>query len=95
MPGDQPFDLPPGPLSGLTVVECSTWAFGPLCGVMLGDLGADVIKVENPHQPDAARTLLMVASADMEMPDGKSALFDIVNRNKRSIAIDIKSDRGH
>jgi len=35
---------------------------------MLGDLGADVIKVENPNQPDAARTLLVVASADMEMP---------------------------
>jgi crotonobetainyl-CoA:carnitine CoA-transferase CaiB-like acyl-CoA transferase len=94
MPDDLPADTVLGPLTGLTVVECSTWAFGPLCGVMLGDLGADVIKVENPNQPDAARTLLMVASADMEMPDGRSALFDIVNRNKRSVAIDLKSDRG-
>ena len=82
------------PLTGLKVVECSTWAFGPLCGVMLGDLGADVVKVENPNQPDAARTLLVIAGADMEMPDGKSALFDIVNRNKRSVAIDLKTDRG-
>ena len=90
----EPHDVPPGPLTGLTVVECSTWAFGPLCGVMLGDLGADVIKVENPNQPDAGRTLLVVASADMEMPDGRSALFDIVNRNKRSVAIDLKSDGG-
>ncbi len=83
-----------GPLTGLKVVECSTWAFGPLAGVMLGDLGADVVKVENPTNPDAARTLMIVAGADMEMPDGKSALFDIVNRNKRSVAIDLKSERG-
>ena len=94
MPDDQSPAPPLGPLSGLKVVECSTWAFGPLCGVMLGDLGADVIKVENPNQPDAARTLMMVASADMEMPDGRSALFDIVNRNKRAVAIDLKTDRG-
>ena len=83
-----------GPLSGLKVVECSTWAFGPLCGAMLGDLGADVVKIENPRRPDAARSLLMVASTDMTMPDGTSALFDIVNRNKRSLAIDLKAPRG-
>ena len=88
-------DPAPGPLSGLKVVECTTWAFGPLCGAMLGDLGADVVKIENPRQPDAARSLLLVASTDMTMPDGTSALFDILNRNKRSLAIDLKSAGGY
>ena len=83
-----------GPLTGMKVVECTTWAFGPLAGVMLGDLGAQVIKVENPQVPDAARGLTIVAGADVEMPDGTSALFDIMNRNKRSIALDVKSERG-
>ena len=87
-------DPSPGPLSGLTVVECTTWAFGPLCGAMLGDLGADVVKVENPGRPDACRSLLQVASTDMAMPDGTSALFDIINRNKRSLALDLKSASG-
>ncbi len=83
-----------GPLTGMKVVECSTWAFGPLAGVMLGDLGAEVIKVENPDLPDAARSLMIVAGADVEMPDGESALFDIMNRNKRSIALQLKSEQG-
>ena len=42
---------PQGPLAGIKVVECTNWAFGPLAGAMLGDLGADVIKVENPPPP--------------------------------------------
>ena len=46
-----------GPLTGLKVIECSTFAFGPLAGVMLGDMGADVIKVESPRLPDAAARL--------------------------------------
>lgn len=83
-----------GPLTGLTVIECTTWGFGPFCGVMLGDLGADVIKVENPTSPDIARSLMFVAGFDMQMPDGQSALFDMVNRNKRSIAINLKQEAG-
>ena len=83
-----------GPLSGLKVVECTTFAFGPVAGVMLGDMGASVIKVENPNEPDAARTLMTIASTDVGMPDGTSSLFDIANRNKRSIAIDLKQERG-
>ena len=50
--------MPEGPLSGITVVECSIWMLGPLAGVMLGDLGADVIKIENPHSPDGSRNLV-------------------------------------
>lgn len=83
-----------GPLSGLTVIECSIYAFGPLGGAMLGDLGADVIKVENPASPDPARSIMQMVSADMTMPDGQSALFEMMNRNKRSVAINLKTERG-
>ena len=83
-----------GPLDGIRVIECSTWAFGPLAGVMLGDLGADVIKVENPSLPDAARSITLVAGVEIAMPDGASSLFEMLNRNKRSISIDLKTEGG-
>ena len=83
-----------GPLTGVTVLECSIWLFGPYGGALLGDLGADVIKVENPNSPDPARDLRFVAGYDVTLPDGRSAVFELSNRNKRSIAIDLKQDRG-
>ena len=83
-----------GPLAGIKVIECSTWAFGPIAGHMLGDLGAEVIKVENPNMPDAARGLALVAGVDVALPDGESSIFEMFNRNKRSIQIDLKQERG-
>ncbi len=83
-----------GPLDGIRVLECSTWGFGPIGGMMLGDLGADVIKIESPTRPDAARYVESVAGIPNLMPDGRSALFEAVNRNKRSLALDLKSERG-
>ncbi|MFL5679523.1 MAG: CoA transferase, partial [Chloroflexota bacterium] len=46
---------PPGPLAGLSVVDCSTVLAGPFCTMLLGDLGADIVKVE-PPEGDATRT---------------------------------------
>ena len=83
-----------GALDGIRVVECSTWGFGPIGGMMLGDLGADVIKVESPTRPDAARFVVSVAGIPNLMGDGRSALFEAVNRNKRSLALDLKTERG-
>jgi len=83
-----------GPLDGIKILECSTWGFGPIGGMMLGDLGADVIKIESPTRPDAARFVESVAGIPNMMPDGHSALFEAVNRNKRSLALDLKSERG-
>ena len=83
-----------GPLSGIKVVECSLWMLGPLAGVMLGDLGADVVKVENPQSPDGSRNLVSVAAWDLELPGGKSSMFEAANRNKRGIGIDLKADGG-
>ncbi|MCY3887886.1 MAG: CoA transferase [Chloroflexi bacterium] len=82
------------PLGGIRVIECSTWGFGPLAGLMLGDLGADVIKIESPTRPDGARTLVWGGGMDQRMPDGRGVTYETMNRNKRSLALDLKSPEG-
>lgn len=83
-----------GPLTGIKMIECTTWGFGPIGGLMLGDLGADIVKIESPDRPDGARHLMNVAGIDNLMPDGRSATFQSFNRNKRSLALNLKSERG-
>jgi crotonobetainyl-CoA:carnitine CoA-transferase CaiB-like acyl-CoA transferase len=68
------------PLEGVRVLELGHIIAGPSAGLLLADLGADVVKVERPGEGDQSRT----------MPAGTSANFDFLNRNKRSIAIDLK-----
>jgi alpha-methylacyl-CoA racemase len=74
-------------LTGIRVVDLTNNQAGPSCGQMLAWLGADVIKVEEPETGDYMRWT-------PPLVDGQSALFDALNRNKRSIALDLKSDRG-
>ena len=76
-----------GPLAGVRVLDVSTIVSGPMCAMILGDLGADVIKVEAPTG-DSARWL------GAEGPTGMSGLYTQLNRNKRSIVLDFKSDGG-
>jgi crotonobetainyl-CoA:carnitine CoA-transferase CaiB-like acyl-CoA transferase len=77
-----------GPLAGLKVVELSHIMAGPTCGLMLADMGANVIKVERyPGGDDTRRTV------PPEI-DGESAAFMMMNRNKRGIAIDLKHTQG-
>ena len=68
------------PLDGLRVLELGHIIAGPSAGLLLADLGADVVKVERPGDGDSSRAL----------PAGSTALFHFLNRNKRSIAIDLK-----
>jgi crotonobetainyl-CoA:carnitine CoA-transferase CaiB-like acyl-CoA transferase len=72
---------------GVRVVELSTTISGPYCGMILADQGADVIKVERPGRGDDARAMPPHVS-------GRSAVFHAVNRNKRSVVLDLKSDAG-
>ena len=74
-------------LEDLRVLELTNFMAGPFCGMLLADMGADVIKVENPKGGDFTRS-------SAPFVDGESAGFLAVNRNKRSIALDLKSDRG-
>jgi crotonobetainyl-CoA:carnitine CoA-transferase CaiB-like acyl-CoA transferase len=79
-------EVPNGPLHGVRVVELATVVMAPYAGQMLGDLGADVIKVE--HGPDSSR--LMGAGTTR----GLSGVALNLHRNKRSISLDVKSDAG-
>lgn len=83
MPGTQV-----GPLQGLKVLELAHVMAGPACGLMLADLGADVIKVERFPGGDETRQ-----SIPPEI-GGESAAFMMMNRNKRGIAVDLKREDG-
>jgi crotonobetainyl-CoA:carnitine CoA-transferase CaiB-like acyl-CoA transferase len=76
-----------GPLHGIRVVDVTTMISGPVATRILGDQGADVIKVEAPGTGDLVRA--MGASRE-----GMSAAFATVNRNKRSVVLDLKQDAG-
>jgi crotonobetainyl-CoA:carnitine CoA-transferase CaiB-like acyl-CoA transferase len=73
----------PQPLAGLKVVEFTHMVMGPTCGMVLGDLGAEVIKVE-PIEGDRTRTLLGAGIG----------FFPMFNRNKKSIQIDLRQAAG-
>lgn len=74
----------PLPLSGIRVLELSHAVMGPTCGLILADMGAEVIKVEPAPKGDDTRELIGFGSG----------FFPFFNRNKKSIAIDLKSDKG-
>jgi crotonobetainyl-CoA:carnitine CoA-transferase CaiB-like acyl-CoA transferase len=75
-----------GPLAGLRVIEASQYVAGPLCGRLLADLGADVVKVE-PPAGDGYRFVMPVAP-------GLGRFFVPLNRGKRSVVLDLKTDDG-
>jgi crotonobetainyl-CoA:carnitine CoA-transferase CaiB-like acyl-CoA transferase len=77
----------PLPLLGLRVLDFTRVLAGPLCTMLLGDMGAEVIKIEDPRGGDDTR-------AWAPFVDGWSTYFLSVNRNKQSVAIDLKSDDG-
>lgn len=72
-----------GPLTGMKVIELAHIMAGPACGMMLADMGADVIKVEKPDGDDSRRFL----PPDIE---GESAAYMMMNRNKRGISLNLK-----
>lgn len=76
------------PLSGLKVLDFSQFLAGPYCALKLADLGADVVKVERAGQGDLSRYLYLT---DTKIA-GESTIFHAINRNKRSVAVDLKSD---
>lgn len=77
------------PLRGVRVLELSQIMAGPICGLMLADLGADVIKIEKFPAGDDARAFNN-SGAPGEMP----ASFQMINRGKKSVALDIRTDAG-
>lgn len=79
---------PTGPLAGIRVLELSQIMAGPTCGLMLADMGADVIKIEKLPKGDDSR-----GYQDPQI-NGVSAPFLILNRNKRGMGLDLKNPKG-
>jgi crotonobetainyl-CoA:carnitine CoA-transferase CaiB-like acyl-CoA transferase len=82
-----------GPLAGLRVVDCSTVLAGPYCTMVLGDLGADVVKVE-PPDGDATRRWGPPWVGSVAAGTRTAAYYLAVNRNRRSIRLNLKTDGG-
>ena len=78
----------PGPLDGIRVLDLTRVLAGPYCTMFLGDLGAEVVKVEQPGVGDDTR------GWGPPFTGGESAYFLCVNRNKKSVTIDLKSREG-
>ena len=78
---------PSGPLAGVRVIDASTLFAGPLAAMFLGDLGADVVKIEHPARPDAART-------HGPSRDGVGLWWKTLGRNKRNVTINLSRPEG-
>ncbi|HEV2006767.1 MAG TPA: CoA transferase, partial [Candidatus Limnocylindrales bacterium] len=89
-PGARP---PTGPLAGTRVIDCSTVLAGPYCTMILGDLGADVVKVE-PPDGDATRGWGPPWVGDEADGTRTAAYYLAINRNKRSLRLDLRHDEG-
>jgi formyl-CoA transferase len=89
-PADDPTPepRPSGPLSGYRVLELGQLIAGPFCGQLLGDMGAEVIKVEPPGTGDAMRQWGQV------LPGGESLWWSVVARNKKSVTLDLRTEHG-
>ena len=83
-----PESHPTGPLDGIRVLELGTLISGPFAGRLLGDMGADIIKVEPPGVPDPLRTW---GQAEI---DGQHVFWTVHARNKRAITLDLRQPSG-
>ena len=79
--------VPTGPLAGIKAIDLTEFIFGPYATQVLGDLGAEVIKIESPDG-DRQRHGRFAKTENM------SAIFMALNRNKRSVTLDLKSEEG-
>ena len=81
----------PSALTGLRVLDFSKVLAGPLCAQYMGDMGADVVKMEAAEEGDDARRFPPLCSSG---DDADGTVFLSANRNKRSLAVDLKSEAG-
>lgn len=81
-------------LEGIRVLEWGVFMQAPIAARILGSLGAEVIKLEQPGVGDRSRGVTEWRGLTLEMPDGRNAFYENHNRNKKGIAIDIKKPQG-
>src|SRR5690606_39104088 len=76
-----------GPLAGVRVLDLGTMLAGPFTGTLLGDFGADVIKIEQPGSGDPMRNIGPYVN-------GESLWWNVESRNKRSVCLDLRTEEG-
>ncbi|MBN1643961.1 MAG: CoA transferase, partial [Dehalococcoidales bacterium] len=81
-----------GPLSGINVIDLTHYIAGPYCTKLFADMGADVVKIENPETGDGVRWLSLFDNDDPN-PE-KNPIFLYLNTNKRSVTLDIRKKNG-
>ncbi|MFD3326621.1 CaiB/BaiF CoA transferase family protein [Streptomyces sp. NPDC058701] len=86
-PQPSPSPPGPGPLAGMTVLDCATLFAGPLAATILGDYGADVIKIEHPSRPDPARS-------HGPSKDGEGLWWKMLGRNKQTATLNLGRPAG-
>ncbi|MFC1896100.1 CaiB/BaiF CoA transferase family protein [Thermodesulfobacteriota bacterium] len=82
------------PLEGVRVVECGVYHAGPGGSAILGDLGAEVIKIEQPGVGDPIRKSGKIGTIDFGIPGDRSIFCEGANRNKKSVTIDLTAKKG-
>lgn len=83
-----------GILSGIRAIEWATFGNGPILGVILGDLGAEVIKIEDRVAGDPSRGMSAFQGVGTKSPEGVHLVFEFSNRNKKSIRVDLNKEKG-
>jgi crotonobetainyl-CoA:carnitine CoA-transferase CaiB-like acyl-CoA transferase len=82
------------PLEGIKILDLTHGVAGPYCTMVLGDLGAEIIKVEKPERGDATRYMNVSERFQARIPDVGGDYFLAINRNKRSLCLELKSPEG-
>jgi len=81
------------PLEGYRVLDWTVWQQGPVASMMLGDLGAEVIKIEERTGGDPTRGVMKLAGVQAGVA-GRNFYFEYANRNKKSLVVDLRKEEG-
>ena len=82
------------PLEGIRVLDCGIYHAGPGGLAILGDLGAEVIKIEEPKTGDPIRMVSRIGSIPLGLPGGRTVFCEGANRNKKSVGVNLKTKKG-
>ena len=82
------------PLEGIKILDCGIYHAGPGGLAILGDLGAEVIKIEEPRRGDPIRMVNRIGSIPLELPGGRTLFCEGANRNKKSVGVNLKTKKG-
>jgi crotonobetainyl-CoA:carnitine CoA-transferase CaiB-like acyl-CoA transferase len=81
-------------LEGIRVIDWTTMHAGPMGTMMLGDLGAEIIKIEDTIRGDIPRGVVRIVGLSVPVKDGRNMYFEVMNRNKKGITLDLNQEEG-